>query len=152
MSQTIQEFVDGLRQFAEIIGWLVAGAVLGAALAHWQAPGNQTASVASMLLLPGTVVLGWVLMFPVALLALPLLIPRLIRWLRNPLPRPDPTATPRVRVRRASAIGWVFVAAALPTSLVAGFIAGAPLTYLLAGLAYGYLLRHSAALQDVQFT
>ena len=149
MSQTYQELSDGLRQFGEIVGYLVAGALLGAGLAHWQAPGDQTALVASLLLLPATIVLGWMLMFPLALLMLPLLIPRFIRWLREPLPRSRPDAPPRARRSRATAVGWVFVAAAVPTSLAAGLIAGAPFTYLCAGLAFGYLLRHSAALQDV---
>ena len=149
MNDTARQLADGLQHFGTILAWLAGGMLLGALLAHWQAPGSQTALVASALLVPGTIVLGWMLMFPLALLMLPFLIPRFIRWLREPMATP---ATPREATapRRATAAGWVFVLAAIPTSLAAGLIAGAPFTYLLAGLLYGLAARHSAALQDVR--
>ena len=136
-----------MRQFAEVLACLAVGALLGAALATWQAPGSSLALLLSMLLFPATVLLGWMLMFPLAVLLLPFMIPRFIRWLRDPLP-PPPEVEER-SPREATAAGWLFVVAALPTSLVAGLVAGAPFTYLLAGLLYGYGLRHSAALQNV---
>lgn len=147
MNQRGRDFAEGMRQLAEVLGWLAGGALIGAALATWQAPGSSLALLLSMLLFPATVLLGWMLMFPLAVLLLPFMIPRFIRWLRNPLPPAPKTA--EVGPPEATAAGWVFVAAALPTSLLAGLVAGAPVTYLLAGLLYGYGLRHSAALQDV---
>jgi len=143
---TREQLLDGLRHFAAIVGWLAGGAVLGIALARWLAPGSDAALIASALMFPATIVLGWMLMFPLALLLLPFMIPRFIRWLREPLPKEAP---PAARRREASAAGWLFVLAAVPTSLVAGIIAGAPCWYLLAGLLYGYGLRHSASVQDV---
>lgn len=147
MNQRGSEFSDAMRQFAAVLGWLAGGAALGAALGTWHAPDSTFALLLSALLFPTTVLLGWMLMFPLAVLMLPFMIPRFLRWLREPLP-PAPK-TPEPSPPEATAAGWVFVAAALPTSLVAGLVAGAPFTYLLAGLLYGYGLRHSAALQDV---
>lgn len=146
MNQRGRDFAEGMRQFAEVLGCLAAGALIGAALATWQAPGSSLALLLSVLLFPATVLLGWMLMFPLAVL-LPFMIPRFLRWLRDPLPPAEKAA--EVAPPEATAAGWLFVAAALPTSLLAGLVAGAPFTYLLAGLLYGYGLRHSAALQDV---
>lgn len=148
MNDPARDLAEGLRQFAEILGWLLLGALLGGLLASWQAPGSETAMLVSLMLMPGTVVLGWMLMFPLAVLMLPLLIPRFLRWLREPQP-PRSLQAPPARPHEATAVGWVFVAAALPTALTAGLVAGAPFTYLLVGLLYGYALRHSAALQRV---
>lgn len=147
MSDTTREFFEGLRQFAAILGWLGGGALLGLGLGQHFAPDSTGAAVAGALLFPATLVLGWMLMFPLALLMLPFAIPRFIRWLRDPLPAVKP---PREHRPQATAAGWIFVLAAVPTSLTAGVIAGAPFWYLLAGLLYGYGLRHSAAVQDVR--
>lgn len=146
MSPQGDEVADGMRQSAEVLACLAGGALLGAVLAFWLAPGSSSALLLSMLLFPATVLLGWMLMFPLAVLLLPFMIPRFIRWLRDPQPAPK---SEERQPREATAAGWLFVVAALPTSLVAGLVAGAPVTYLLAGLLYGYGLRHSAALQDV---
>jgi len=150
MRDRAREFSEGLQHFAAICGWLFGGALLGALMAAWKAPGSEVAMVSSALLFPATILLGWMMMFPLALLMLPFLIPRFIRWLREPQPPPQPQAEP-AGPRRATAAGWVFVAAAVPTSLIAGLIAGAPLSFLLAGLLYGIGLRYSAPLQDVSF-
>lgn len=150
MNERLRELGSGLRQFAAILGWLFIGALLGSALATWQAPGSTTVLVASVLLLPATVVLGWMLMFPLALLMLPFMIPRFIRWLREPRPATAAVTTTERRPQ-ATAAGWIFLVAAIPTSLIAGVIAGAPFWYLLGGVGYGVALRHSAALQEVSF-
>lgn len=148
MSERTEQFLDGLQHFATIVGWLLAGSVLGSLLANWQAPESQLAIISSALLFPATVLLGWMMMFPLALLMLPFMIPGFIRWLRDPLAKPG-ARPPRSKPGKAHAGGWVFVAAAIPTSLVAGFIAGAPFIYLLGGLLYGYALRRSTALLEV---
>lgn len=143
-----ESFAAGMQYIASLLLWFLIGLVLGLLMAGWKAPGSETAMIASALLFPATIVLGWMLMFPLALLALPFAIPRFLRWLREPRP-PQRLSEEVPQAPRATAVGWVFVAAAVPTSLAAGLIAGAPLSYLLAGLAYGYLLRRSAVLQDV---
>lgn len=148
MRTSASEFSEGMQQFGTIVGWLMAGGVIGVLLGQYFAPGSQLAMFAGALLFPATVVLGWMLMFPLAVLMLPFAIPAFIRWLRDPLPAPRKAEDPRPP-RKATAVGWLFVLAAVPTSLVAGFIAGAPFWYLLAGLLYGYAMRHSARLQDV---
>ena len=148
MKDRAEQFSEGVQHFATICAWLFGGALLGGLMAAWKAPGSEAAMISSALLFPATILLGWMMMFPLALLMLPFMIPRFIRWLRDPLPPPKPLDAP-IEPRRASAVGWIFVAAAIPTSLIAGLVAGAPFSYLLAGLLYGFGMRYSAPLQDV---
>jgi hypothetical protein len=145
---TETDAATGLTNFVLIIVCLLLGAGIGHGLATWQVPDSDLALWTSTLLFPAAILLGWLLLLPLALVALPFALPGLIRRVGEPLAPHGAAETPPPPAKR-SRLGWVFVLTSLPTSLLAGLIAGAPFVYLVCGLAYGYLLRHVDALLDV---
>lgn len=137
----------GLFQFLITVAWLALGALLGLVLGHFLSQGSTDWTIASALLFPAAIPLGWLLMLGLGILTLPA---ALYRWIRD-FNKPRPRHTTRVsrdqnQVRR---LGWVFVISAFPTSLTAGLLADAPMTYLAVGLLYGFAMRFSAALQEI---
>ena len=130
------------------MGWLIGGGLLGYGLARWNNPESDLALIVSVLAFPFSVFFGWLLMLLAAIVYLPFTLPRILRRLRNPSSRPViPPAEQRRRMRR---LGWAFVLTAAPFALFAGLFAGAPLIYLLAGIAYGLGLRGSPAMYEVE--
>ena len=105
--------------------------------------------IVSVLVFPFSVFFGWLLMLLAAIVYLPFALPRIFRQLRKP--SSVPAMSVEEQQRRMRRLGWAFVLTAMPLALFAGLFAGAPLTYLLAGLVYGLGVRGSPAMYEVEF-
>lgn len=144
------------RSFLGILAWFVVGGSTGYALGRWVGSGSDWALAVSTLMIPASIWVGWGLIFLAAVVALPFLLPGVIRDVSRAAAgdEPDPAQAAEIHARlerRRLRIGWAFVLACVPICFIAGLVSGAPFTYLAVGLAFGLGMRRSRALQDVEW-
>ena len=129
--------------FAVTLGFLIGGAVLGAALAHWCAPNSGMLVVLSFLVFPLSMCLGFPAWLGSAFLKL--IFHGSPKQADGPFRRPAYSIPPR---------SWAFVPVTLgiflPVAMIAGLVAerlsfkGALLLYCVAGTLYGVGMWRSA--------
>ena len=156
MTPTARATEKGPASFLRILAWFVVGGAVGYALGRWVGSGSDWALVASTLMIPLGIWVGWGLIMLAAVVALPFLLPGVIRQIGQAKSAADidpaeEAARQAQLERRRARIGWAFVLSCVPICFVAGLISGAPFTYLGVGLLAGWGMRRSCALQDVEF-
>ncbi|MCK7594985.1 hypothetical protein [Pseudomarimonas salicorniae] len=135
------------RQLSLVLAWLFGGGTLGYVMALGLAPGSDAALVASVLMLPMAIFLGWLLMFGVAFLWAPFV---LLGWLRRGGPKADRAEEAARGEQRLRRLGRAFTLTAPLCTALAGWVSGAFWLYLLVGIVLGQLMARSQALRSVE--